>query len=125
MDSKINDISSSEKELEVTLSYDEIKEEIEAEVKKQTKKIQIPGFRKGKVPLPMIKKMYGDALEYEASEKVANARFWKAAEEQNLNPIGRPALKDIKFTPGSDLFFKVQFETIPLLNIENYKNNTL
>ena len=75
MEYKINDISLTEKEIEVTLLFDEIKTDVETEVKKQTKSIQIAGFRKGKVPPALIKKMYGDALEYEASEKVANHQF--------------------------------------------------
>jgi trigger factor len=125
LDIKINDTSASERELEVTLSYDEIKNEIETEVKKQIRSIQIPGFRKGKVPLPMIKKMYGDALEYDASEKVANTRFWKAAEEKELKPIGRPTMTDIKFVPNESLSFKVSFEIIPELDVKNYTGNRI
>lgn len=122
MEFKINDLTESEKEVEVTLPYDEIKKEIETEVLKQTKKIQMPGFRKGKVPLNMVKKMYGDALEYEASEKVANSKFWQVAKEKELNPIGQPQLLDIKFNPGEDLFFKVRYEILPELEVKDYKN---
>ena len=82
----------------------------------------MPGFRKGKVPLNMIKKMYGDALEYEASEKVANSRFWDVAKEKELNPIGQPQMTDIKFNPGEDLSFKVKFEILPELEVKDYKN---
>ncbi len=122
MEYKINDLTESEKEVEVTLPYNEIKKEIETEVLKQTKKIQMPGFRKGKVPLNMIKKMYGDALEYEASEKVANSKFWQVAKEKELNPIGQPQLMDIKFKPGEDLLFKVRYEVLPELEVKDYKN---
>jgi len=119
---KINDLTESEREVEVTLPYDEVKKEIETEVLKQTKKIQMPGFRKGKVPFNMIKKMYGDALEYEASEKVANSKFWQVAKEKELNPIGQPQLMDIKFNPGEDLIFKVRYEILPELEVKDYKN---
>ena len=122
MEVKVNEISTSEKEVEVTMTYDEIKSDIENEVKKQSKKIQMPGFRKGKVPLSMIKKMYGDALEYEASEKVANSSFWRIVKEKNLQPIGQPVLSDIKFNPGEDFQFKVHYEVIPQLDIKGYKN---
>ncbi len=120
MEIKINEINTSEKEVEATFSYDEVKSEITSEVQKQTKNIQLPGFRKGKVPLPMLKKMYGDALEIEASEKVANNKFWEVAKEKELNPIGQPVLKDIKFNPGKDLYFKVQYETYPKLEVKDY-----
>lgn len=121
MEYNVVDINSSEKEIEIKLSYDEIKGDIETEVKKQSKNIQMPGFRKGKVPLSMIKKMYGDALEYEASEKIANSFFWKVAEQNNLKPIGQPAMTDIKFEPNDSLSFKVKYETIPELEVKGYK----
>ncbi len=120
MEIKVNEISASENEVEVTMSYDEIKQDIEAEVKNQSKKIQVPGFRKGKVPLSMIKKMYGDALEYEAAEKAANSRFWKVVKDKNLQPIGQPVLSDIKFKPGEDFHFKVHYEIIPQLDVKGY-----
>jgi trigger factor len=117
---KINDISLTEKEIEVTLPFDEIKTEVESEVKKQTKSIQIAGFRKGKVPPSLIKKMYGDALEHEASEKVANHQFWEIAKGNHLHPIGQPTMTDIKFKPGEDLFFKVKYEVVPNLEVKDY-----
>ena len=120
METKINDLTTSDKELEVTLSYNEIKEDIDSEVKKKTKNIQLPGFRKGKAPLSIIKKMYGDALEYEASEKIANSQFWKIAKEKEIMPIGQPTLTDIHFHPNEELHFKVQYETYPVLEVKDY-----
>jgi trigger factor len=120
LETKVNDLNTSVKELEVTLSYNEIKEDIDSEIKKQTKKIQLPGFRKGKVPISIIKKMYGDALEHEASEKVASSRFWEIAKEKQIMPIGQPTLTDIHFHPNEELHFKVQFETYPVLEVKDY-----
>lgn len=122
MEFNVVSVSASEKELEVKLSYDEIKNDLDKQVKKESKKIQIPGFRKGKVPPNMLKKFYGDALEYEASEKVSNEWFWKIAEEQKLQPIGRPSMTDLQFEPGQDLTFKVKYEVIPELDLKDYKN---
>lgn len=124
MEYNVVEINSSEKEVEIKLPYEEIKKDIINEVKKQAKTLQIAGFRKGKVPLPMIKKMYGDALEYEASEKVANSIFWKVAQEKDLKPIGQPSMTDLKFEPEKDLTFKVKYETIPTLTVSGYKDLT-
>ena len=120
MEFKINEISSSEKEVEVSYAYDEIKKDIETEVRKQTKNIQMPGFRKGKVPVAVLKKMYGDALEYEASEKVANTKFWDIAKDKELKPIGQPKLTDLKFNTGDNLSFKVKFEIVPEIEVKDY-----
>jgi trigger factor len=125
LETKINEITKSERELEVTLSYDEIKDDIVTEVKKQSQKIQLPGFRKGKAPITLLKKIYGDALEYEASEKVANDRFWKIAKDKELDPIGQPKLIDIKFNPNEDLHFKVKYEVVPQIEIKDYKDQEI
>ena len=125
METKLNDLTTSEKELEVTLSYSEIKDDIDSEVKKKTKKIQLPGFRKGKAPLAIIKKMYGDSLEHEASEKIANTHFWKIAKEKEIFPIGQPTMTDLHFHPNEELHFKVQFETYPVLEVKEYTNQLI
>lgn len=117
----LTEINQSEKEVIIECSYDEIKNEINAEVKKQAKKIELPGFRKGKVPEKILKSRFGDALEYEASEKVANDKFWDFAYENNLHPIGRPVLTDIQFNPEKDLSFKIKFEVMPDIEPANYK----
>jgi trigger factor len=124
MEYNVIELSSSEKEVEIKLQYDEIRTEIEDEVKKQSKKIQVPGFRKGKAPISMLKKMYGDAFEYEASEKIANSFFWKTVEEKELKPIGQPTMTDLKFEPEKELSFKVKFEVVPKLEVKNYKGLT-
>ncbi len=125
MEININELTDSEKEIEVTLQYDEIKKDLESEISKQTKKIQLPGFRKGKAPVALLKKIYGDALEYEASEKVANSHFWNVAKEKEINPVGTPQLTDIKFNPGEKLYFKVRYEIIPELEIKNYMDQEI
>jgi len=122
---KVNDISQSEKEVEVTLSYDEIRNEIDLEVKKEASKIQVPGFRKGKVPKHIIKQRLGDSLEFEASEKVANSRFWQLAKENNLRPIGQPVMTDLDFNIEKDFKFKVKYEIIPEIEVKDYTNQLI
>lgn len=122
MEYNVNEINASEKEVEIKLSYDEIKESLENEVKKQTKNLQVPGFRKGKVPKHILKKMFGDALEYEAADKVATEFFWKVADENDLRPIGKPAMTSLDFEPEKHLTFKVKYETIPDISVQNYKD---
>lgn len=121
MDSKVNTISDSEHELEVTLAYEEIKPEIDAAYKEERKNIELPGFRKGKVPIEMLKKMYGEAIEYKASEKIATKKFWDIADELGLKPISTPSLTDIDFGKGTKLFFKVKFEVMPEITLKDYK----
>ncbi|GMU99043.1 MAG: trigger factor [Ignavibacteriota bacterium] len=125
MEFKVNDISQSEREVEVILNYDEIKTDIDAEVKKQAGKLQVPGFRKGKVPMYIIKQRFGDALEYEASEKVANSKFWEIAKDKDLKPIGQPVMTDIHFHPEKEFKFKVKYEVIPEIEVKDYTDQII
>ncbi|MGE5436194.1 MAG: trigger factor [Syntrophothermus sp.] len=125
MDYKINDITPSEKEIEITYPFDEIKEEFEKEYKKISAKIQVPGFRKGKVPPAIIKNMYGDSIDYEAAEKIASNKFFELAEQQKINYISRPTIMDIKFEKDKELYVKVKYEVMPEVKVDNYKGLTL
>lgn len=125
MESSVKELSASENEIEISLKFDDVKNDIEAEVKKQTKNIQVPGFRKGKVPKNILKKRFGDSLEFEASEKIANKHFWEIAKEKDLNPIGQPTMTDFDFKPGEDLHFKVKYEVLPQIELKNYTDQKI
>ncbi|KUO62350.1 hypothetical protein APF79_07515 [bacterium BRH_c32] len=122
MEVVIKDPVNSVQELEVTIPYSEITEDIEKAYLEERKNIELPGFRKGKVPVSMLKKMFKEAIEYRASEKIANRKFWDAVDENNLKPISTPQLTDIDFVPDEKLFFKVNFEIKPKLDLKDYTN---
>jgi len=122
LESKINVIKDSVHEVEVNLTYDEIENDITEAYLKERKTISMPGFRKGKIPIPMLKKLYGDAIEYKASEEIANKKFWDIVKEENLKPISTPQLTDLDFKKGEKLSFKVQYEVKPELEFKDYTN---
>ena len=121
MEVKINEISAGINEIEVNLTYDEIKPEIEEAYLEEKKSIVIDGFRKGKAPMHLIKKMYGEAIEYKASEKIAQKKFWDVADEKGLKPISAPQLIDLDFVPFEKLLFKIKYEVKPKLELKDYK----
>ncbi len=120
LETKVNNLSDYLREIEVKLSYDEIKPIIDEAYKEERKKIAIPGFRKGKAPMNMIKKMYGDSIEYRATEKIAETKFWDAIEETKLTPVNVPKLTDIDYKGTDGMTFKAEFEVIPEVTIKDY-----
>ena len=121
MEVKVNNLSDISQEVEVNLAYDEISSDIQAAYKEESKTIQIDGFRKGKAPFAMIKKLYGEAIEYKASDKIATKKFWEIVDQEGLKPISMPHLVDIDFQMGSKLYFKIQYEVKPKLRLKDYK----
>ncbi len=121
MESKVNVISNSEHEISVKLDYDEIKKDIDEAYLKERKNISMPGFRKGKVPLQIVKKIYGDTIEYRASKDIANEKFWYIVKSDELKPISTPKLTDLNYDKGKELTFKIRYEVMPEIEPKDYK----
>ncbi len=84
-------------------------------------KAELKGFRKGKAPMEMIKKLYGEAIEHEALDDIANEVFHKEMEERNIHPLGTPSMTDMDFKRGEHFRFKITFEVKPVVVLKNYK----
>jgi len=123
LETKFNIIHESEKEIEVTLTPEDYNESLNKEVKKLEGKIEIKGFRKGKVPQQILKRMYGDSLQYEAAEEVVQKSFAEIVKEGKINPLpGTPRIVDLKFKPAENLEYKVRYEVNPEIELKQYKN---
>lgn len=122
MEINIKDLENCKKEFEATLSYEELTPHFEKAIAKYRQKVQIPGFRKGKAPLNMVKKLYGDSIEYSALEDITEEIFLKYITENSVKMIGKGTLKDIDYKPKEKLLVKVEFEVAPEIVLENYKN---
>jgi trigger factor len=122
METNIKDLGNCKKEFEATISYEELIPQFENAIIKYRQKVQIPGFRKGKAPLSMVKKLYGDSIEYTSLEEITEELFKNYIEENKIRMIGKGVLKDMDYKPKESLLVKVEFEVIPEVVVENYKN---
>jgi len=121
LDLKLKSIDDSKRELEAYVSYEELKPHFEKAIANYRKKADIPGFRKGKAPLNMIKKLYGEEIEYSAIEDIVNDIFREYVVDNKLDVLGKGEIKDIDFKPKESLKFFVEFEVMPEINLEEYK----
>ncbi len=122
MEFKINEIDKSKREVEFEIPYADLEPHFEKAYKKYQKKAVIPGFRKGKAPVSMLKRMYGDMIEQGSLEDVANDVFRDYLKEQHVHPLGEGALTDINFEPKGTLIFKVKYEIKPDFELNKYKD---
>jgi trigger factor len=74
---------------------------------------QLPGFRKGKVPVGLLKKQYGQALYGEALEQAVNQSTVKAIEDRGLRPALQPRVDLKELAEGKDVEFEVAVEVLP------------
>ena len=108
-------------ELVVSVAGDVFEKAIEAVYKKQVKKINVQGFRKGKAPRRIIEKMYGTEVFYDdAMQDCYPDALYDAAKEADVKIVAVESLEAIE--AGKDGFtFKAQVVVEPTMEIDNYK----
>ena len=109
--------------LDITVEAAEFAGAVAKVAARELKKIQIPGFRKGKAPRAMVEKMYGKDVFYEdALELVFSDNYLAAVEESKLDVVGDPFdfnVVSMTLTEGANVTCKVYVK--PEVSIEGYK----
>src|SRR5205823_8913520 len=95
------------RELEIFVGEDEVNTAFDEAYKNIRPRITLPGFRPGKAPMSVIKKMHGDAIEGDTLEKIAQEKFKEYAETEKLQPIGAPVMTDLHRHHGEGAHFKI------------------
>lgn len=76
-------------------------------------RIQMKGFRPGKVPTSLVKKLHGDSIRGDVLQEALNASSQELFEERNLKPALQPNIEVIAFDDGKDLEFSLDVELMP------------
>ena len=108
--------------LEVTVSGEDFNKAILQAYNKQKNKIQLPGFRKGKAPLKMIEKFYGEGVFYEdALDIVYPDVVSDAIKEAGIEPVAAPHDLDVTKIGKDGVEMTMKVTVKPEITIENYK----
>ena len=108
-------------EMEVTLEAKEIDARIDARLEEVSKTVALPGFRKGKVPMKIMKQKYVRSVMGEVLEAAVNEISAKALEERKLEPAMQPKIEVKEFDEGKDLVFSMNVEVLPTFEIADFK----
>jgi len=85
------------------------------------KEANIPGFRPGKAPIPMVVKKHGDAIKDEVKRKLIGDAYRDALKDKNIDVLGYPDIEEIQFGRGQSLMFAATIETPPEFQLPEYK----
>ncbi len=108
--------------LTIEVAAEEVEKALQAAYLKQRGKINIPGFRKGKVPRQMIEKMYGAEIFYdEAANKMISEAYGKAYDECELDIVSQPSIDIVQLEKGKDFIFTAEVATKPEVKLGEYK----
>lgn len=114
MDVTINERSPVDFELDIRATSEELEPRLNAALKEQRKKMNLKGFRPGRVPMSIAKKMYGEAIAAQVAEEIVGEAYRdEVAGDERRDVLGQPRLTELDYEMGADLHAVVRFSVRP------------
>jgi len=108
--------------LEITVEAQRFNESLKKSTVKNSKTINIAGFRKGKAPMSMIKKMYGEGVFFEdAINFCCDDTYPEALKQYDINPLDYPQIDIVQIGEGKDFVYTASVAVVPEVNMGEYK----
>lgn len=122
MEAKMEKIDVNVVKFEVKVEADKFKEALTRAYKKNIKKFNVPGFRKGKVPMNVVKKYYGvEVLLEDAVNFSIEGSYAEALKENNVRPVDFPKVEVVQAEEGKDLIYTAEVTVYPEVELGEYK----
>ena len=125
MKSALENLNPTRVKMTVEVPFEELKPSLDAALKHIGEHIQVPGFRKGKVPARIIEQRVGRAAVLEEAVNNALPQFYgQALEENGVRPLGQPEISDLKVpaTDGEDFTFVVEVDRRPEIDLPDFSD---
>lgn len=122
MEAKMEKIEKNVVKFEVKVEAGEFQEAIKRAYNKNVKNFNVPGFRKGKVPMAIVKKYYGIGVLIEDAVNFAiDSSYPKVLEENNIVPVDYPKVDVITAEEGKDFIYTAEVTVYPEVELGEYK----
>jgi trigger factor len=121
--STVEPVEPTKVKISVVVEPDELGPAIERTARRLSREVKVPGFRKGKVPRPVLEARIGrETLIAEAIEHEAVPEFYaKAVEEHGVEPLSRAKVSPPDYTDGQPLEFSATVEVKPRFDLPPYR----
>ncbi len=121
MKSAVETLSPTRAKLTVEVPFEELKPSLDAAYQKIAKQINVPGFRRGKVPPQVIDRQVGRGVVLdEAVNDVLPKAYVEALQENNLTPLAQPEIEVTKFEDNDALEFTAEVDVKPEIELPSY-----
>ncbi len=120
----VSSADAASKTLTVTVPVERVKDAEAKTARWYSQKARVPGFRPGKVPEPVVRRKFGDAIRQSVLEELLRESWDRARTEQDIKPVGDPRVRVLKFEEGQPLSFELTVDVRPdikLDRIEGFK----
>jgi len=125
MNIEIEEVGPCKKLLKIEIPKEKIEDEWQKQLSEVSRKTNLPGFRKGKVPRKLLERKFGDQIKDEVKRAVVSESYQQAVEGNKLSPIGDPNVGDIDLELGKPLKLEITLEVLPTFELGEYKGMQL
>lgn len=126
MGSNVENLGALERRFDISISLEKLQGEIDTRLKKLAKTTKFHGFRPGKVPLTIVKQMYGVQIQQDVINDAIHKEFTDTVKENNLKIIGSPRFEN-KLANEHDALYTVSatFEVYPEITLGDLSNQNI
>jgi trigger factor len=121
MQVSVETLAGLERKLVIDIPASDVEQEIAKRLDQVSRTARIDGFRKGKIPMRVIKQRYGQGVRQEVLGEQMQQGFIKAVTQEKLNPAGMPAVEPIVDEEGKDFQFAATFEIYPEVEVAGFE----
>lgn len=107
---------------QITFPAKDIESKVNAQLEKIGQKAKIPGFRPGKVPLPILKQRYHNEAISKTLDACVDVAVKQVVKENDLKPALKPKVEIESFDQGKDLVFNISLEILPTIGEVKFKD---
>jgi len=108
--------------LEIEVDAEQFSSAVEKAYRKMVKNVNIPGFRKGKTPRPILERYVGKEVLYEeAMDVLVPEAYYQAVLDTGIEPIDQPKVEVLQAEEGKSVIFKATVQVKPEVNLGQYK----
>ncbi|HSB70282.1 MAG TPA: trigger factor [Candidatus Methylomirabilis sp.] len=121
----VEELSPSRRALHIELPPDRVAARLEATIRELSQKLQLPGFRKGKVPREIIQRRFEADVKEEVLRELIPDSYREALAQAALQPVSQPQVDDVQFHAGEPLRYRAVVEVKPSVEVRDYRGITL
>lgn len=116
-------LANSRAKFEVEVPAERVAQAMDAAYRKLVKRVNVPGFRKGKAPRPVLERYVGRAALFEeAVDIILPEAYGQAVQDSGLEPLDRPSVEIVKADEGEPLVFKAEVPVKPEVVLGEYRD---
>jgi trigger factor len=110
MQVNVTELSPVEKKVAVEIPWPYVAQKLDEAYKDLSRGVALKGFRKGKVPRPMLEKMFGRQVEQEVIKQLVQESFITAAQQHQIQPVAEPIVDDAHLHKGQPFHYSARVE---------------